>query len=166
MIRARWKLGRLLRQIEKGKTGPKGKEIITSHGGKQLMALYKEWGLDKNRASEAQRIGTLPEPKLIKDMRPEISNRAIGRAVGIAHTSVVPRAPAKAEKPNENSAGVVRSAPSLAGSAAAKLVQRREEGKQKRLDTVAADEQRRGQANPRSTSACDSTARMSRSLGT
>jgi N6-adenosine-specific RNA methylase IME4 len=63
-IKARWKLGRLLSQIEKG-TGPgRGKKV--SHGEKSfsLMALYRQWDLDKTRASEAQRIAAMPEPKL------------------------------------------------------------------------------------------------------
>jgi len=61
-FRARWKLGKLLAQVEKG-TGPgRGKKISRSE--KSLMARYKEWALDKTRASEAQRIGAMPEPKL------------------------------------------------------------------------------------------------------
>jgi hypothetical protein len=62
---ARWQLGRLLAKIERG-TGPgRGKKM--SRAETSFRDYLAEINLDKARASEAGRIGTLPEPELRKD---------------------------------------------------------------------------------------------------
>jgi N6-adenosine-specific RNA methylase IME4 len=57
-LRARWLLGRTLDKIERGK----GNRF--SQTGKLYSNLLSQWNLNKNRAQEAQRIGTLPEDEL------------------------------------------------------------------------------------------------------
>lgn len=65
---ARWKLGQALAKIEKV-PGPK-----SSRGGNNYSTFLKALGLDKNRAQEAQRIGTLPRPELNKELASAKSN--------------------------------------------------------------------------------------------
>jgi hypothetical protein len=56
---ARWKLGRVLAKIER-KGGPgRGKKM--SHDATSFRALLTEWGIDKDGAVRAQRIGALPD---------------------------------------------------------------------------------------------------------
>jgi N6-adenosine-specific RNA methylase IME4 len=55
--------------------------------------------------------------KLIKELRPELSTRAIGRALKVAHTTVVRRAPQKGEKTSALNDGVVQGAPTSGASA-------------------------------------------------
>lgn len=63
-IRARHKLGQLLAKFLRG-TGPgRGKKM--SHGETSFRAYLKQLELDKTRAMEAQRIGTMPDAKLEK----------------------------------------------------------------------------------------------------
>jgi hypothetical protein len=57
-MRARWKLGRLLAGMERQQQG--GRPGKNCPGAGQFRAYLREIGLDKNRALEAQRIGTLP----------------------------------------------------------------------------------------------------------
>jgi N6-adenosine-specific RNA methylase IME4 len=64
-IRARWKLGRLLAQIERAKHPGKGKVASAS-----LTSLLKQIGLDRQTAMESQRIGAMPKPKLDKAFEP------------------------------------------------------------------------------------------------
>ena len=60
-IRARWKLGRLLRQIERPPAGrPKIGHPVTNF----VKWATKELGLAKATLVDAQRIGAMPEPKL------------------------------------------------------------------------------------------------------
>lgn len=61
-IRARWKLGRLLREIERGAGPGRGKKV--SVGLTSFRDLLRQIGLDRQTALESQRIGTMPEPKL------------------------------------------------------------------------------------------------------
>jgi N6-adenosine-specific RNA methylase IME4 len=86
----------------------------------------------------------------IKQLQPKATNRQIARTLGSSHTQVgrdlgtnVPVADKKARKINAGQTPAGTNVPPvLAGAAAAKLIARREEGKQARLDKVAADEQR------------------------
>jgi N6-adenosine-specific RNA methylase IME4 len=60
---ARWKLGRALEKVERGKPGPK----VASAGLTQsFRAFLAELQLDRQTALEAQRIGKLPPPELRK----------------------------------------------------------------------------------------------------
>jgi hypothetical protein len=59
-MRARWKLGRALAKEERGPPGPAGKD--TSRPATYFKDLLAKIGLQKDRAQEAQRIGTLPGP--------------------------------------------------------------------------------------------------------
>jgi N6-adenosine-specific RNA methylase IME4 len=68
-FRARWKLGKLLAQIERGKAGRKGKKNV-SVSQTYFRALLKELALDKSVALDAQRIGAMPEPRLLKVFEP------------------------------------------------------------------------------------------------
>ncbi|WP_166294360.1 MT-A70 family methyltransferase [Bradyrhizobium sp. 2S1] len=86
----------------------------------------------------------------IKQLQPKASNRQIAKVLGVNRSTVdrdtganAPPAGTKASKisAGQTSAGA-NAPPVIAGAAAAKLVARREEGKQARLDKVAADEQR------------------------
>jgi hypothetical protein len=61
---SRWKLGKMLAKMPRSKPGPKRKGDI-SRAGKHLDDL-EDLGLDKNRAQEAQRIGTLPADEKAK----------------------------------------------------------------------------------------------------
>lgn len=62
---ARWKLGRLLAKIERAPAGRRAKNM--SQSGTHFRSYLKEINLDKNRAEEAQRIGSIPsEAKLRK----------------------------------------------------------------------------------------------------
>jgi N6-adenosine-specific RNA methylase IME4 len=63
-MRARWKLGRLLAEVERGAGPGRGKKV--SHAGTSFRAYLDELKLNKNRAQEAQRIGTLPDCELEK----------------------------------------------------------------------------------------------------
>jgi N6-adenosine-specific RNA methylase IME4 len=87
----------------------------------------------------------------IKELQPAVSNRQIAKVLGVGATTVrrdtAPVGAPTDEKPSDINEGKAATAPNgappaLAGAAAAKLVARREEGKQARLDKVAADEQR------------------------
>jgi hypothetical protein len=55
---SRWKLGRLLAKMARGAGPGRGKKI--SHPEKSFMRDLDRLGLNKDRAQEAQRIGTLP----------------------------------------------------------------------------------------------------------
>ena len=66
-IKARWKLGRLLKGVERQ---PAGRFNTSRAGTHSFRAYLKQLGLDKNRASEADRISALPEPKLEKAFEP------------------------------------------------------------------------------------------------
>jgi hypothetical protein len=61
LMLARWKLGRALAKRERASPGPKRKDA--SCGMTQLLTRL---GSNRERAMEAQRIGTLPEPGLKK----------------------------------------------------------------------------------------------------
>jgi N6-adenosine-specific RNA methylase IME4 len=61
---ARWKLGQLLSKMERAKPRPGGKTM--SRPETQFREFIKSLGLDKARAQEAQRIGTLPRTDLDK----------------------------------------------------------------------------------------------------
>ena len=62
---ARWKLGQLLAKLERGSGPGRGKKM--SQSATSFRAYLKEIGLQKDRASECQRIGAIPdEPKLKK----------------------------------------------------------------------------------------------------
>jgi len=63
-MRARWKLGKALAKVERGKPGPAGKDKGTGYP--QLKTLLAEISLDKRIAILAQRIGTLPDGELEK----------------------------------------------------------------------------------------------------
>jgi len=54
---ARWKLGRALDKVERGKRGPKEEGVSSP----SLTKLLKALDLSKQTALEAHRIGTLPE---------------------------------------------------------------------------------------------------------
>jgi hypothetical protein len=56
---ARWRLGQMLAKMERQKVSGGGRaQLAVSRAGKSLMEEYRRIGLDKNRASEAQRIGS------------------------------------------------------------------------------------------------------------
>jgi hypothetical protein len=55
---ARWKLGRALAKVERGKPGPAGKD--RGHDVPYLKSVLEDLQLDKKAAQRAQRIGTLP----------------------------------------------------------------------------------------------------------
>lgn len=57
---ARWRLGQALAQVER----KPGRINLSRTETNSFRALLKKIGLDKSRAVEAQRIGTLPEPEL------------------------------------------------------------------------------------------------------
>jgi hypothetical protein len=59
---ARWKLGRLLRKVDRAQPKPGGKTM--SRAETRFREYLKETGIDKSRAVEAQRIGCMPEEKL------------------------------------------------------------------------------------------------------
>ncbi|UPK03142.1 MT-A70 family methyltransferase [Bradyrhizobium sp. 170] len=88
--------------------------------------------------------------KLIKEKQPKASNRQIAKTLGVRETTVrrdvAPNGAPAGKKPSNVSeakaSAAPNGAPAIAGAAAAKLIARREEGKQARLDRVAADEQR------------------------
>ena len=67
--RARWKLGRLLKGVERGHGPGRGKKV--SHAETSFRAYLKELGLDKTRASEAEGLR-----KCIINYRPRITLRA------------------------------------------------------------------------------------------
>jgi N6-adenosine-specific RNA methylase IME4 len=61
---ARWKLGRLLAEVERGHGPGRGKKKDDDHP--SFLAYLKQIKLDKQAAILAQRIGTLPEGELEK----------------------------------------------------------------------------------------------------
>jgi N6-adenosine-specific RNA methylase IME4 len=62
---ARWRLGQMLAKIEKQRGG-RGQN--SSQAGKSFFGNWlKDVGLDKNRASEAQRIGAIPTLEILRD---------------------------------------------------------------------------------------------------
>jgi 16S rRNA G966 N2-methylase RsmD len=76
--------------------------------------------------------------KLIKELRPEVSTRAIERALKVGEGTVRKNSAAEAKKPNQNNAGVRKnSAKSVGGAAAAKLVVRREERMERDAEAAA-----------------------------
>ena len=61
-MRARWKLGRLLAEVERGKPGPKAEvAIVLSDSTQSFRALLDRLGIDTRTALEAQRIAAMPE---------------------------------------------------------------------------------------------------------
>ena len=60
-MRARWKLGRALAEVERGDPGPAGDKDAARPYFKDYI---KSLGLKKQSAQEAQRLGTLPEDEL------------------------------------------------------------------------------------------------------
>jgi N6-adenosine-specific RNA methylase IME4 len=62
-MRARWKLGRALKAVERTAGPGRGKVEKTLSG---FTSFLKDLGLTKPTALEAQRIGAMPEDKLIK----------------------------------------------------------------------------------------------------
>jgi N6-adenosine-specific RNA methylase IME4 len=76
-MRARWKLGRLLAAVERGKPGPASPEDVSA-GLKQLFGdLLKTLGLDHQTANEAERIGMLPEDDLEKALAEARANDSL-----------------------------------------------------------------------------------------
>ncbi len=63
---SRWTLGHLLDKLLRGKPGP---QKDNSRAGNYLRDELKRLGLDKNRASEAHRIGALPEDQKTRAYR-------------------------------------------------------------------------------------------------
>ena len=65
-LEARWKLGRLLAEIERMKATESGKlkGKRSSHDVQTFSAYLANIDLDRNAAQRAQRIGTLPEDEL------------------------------------------------------------------------------------------------------
>jgi hypothetical protein len=75
--------------------------------------------------------------KLIKALRPDVSNRAIGRALKVDEKQVRNYSAPKAEKAKQNNDGVrTKSAPTLAGAAVAKIGLRKEQAEQQRQDNA------------------------------
>jgi undecaprenyl pyrophosphate synthase len=90
-----------------------------------VFSLSARWrGVDADEAKRrVKRAGRAARQiaETAKDLRPEISTRAIGRAVGLPETTARRIGAAKAEKANKNSGGV-RRVGALSGGKAAKLV--------------------------------------------
>jgi hypothetical protein len=65
-LETRWKLGRLLAEIERMKATESGKlkGKRSSHDVQTFSAYLAKIDLDRNAAQRAQRIGTLPEDEL------------------------------------------------------------------------------------------------------
>ena len=61
-MRARWKLGRALAEVERGAGPGRGKK--TDAARPSFMTYINSLGLKKQSAQEAQRLGTLPEDEL------------------------------------------------------------------------------------------------------
>jgi hypothetical protein len=61
---ARWKLGKALAQVERGRPGPVGKD--TSAQRTYLKDLLREIDLAKTVAMEAQRIGCMPDEEMAR----------------------------------------------------------------------------------------------------
>jgi len=73
---ARWKLGQALAKIER-KAGPgRGKKM--SQDATSFRAQLAAWGIDKDAASRAQRIGTLPDAERDEAFEERVEN-SIGR---------------------------------------------------------------------------------------
>lgn len=80
-MRARWRLGQMLAAADKAQ-GQRTDKATSSQAGKKLFAaLLKRLKLDKNRAQEAQRIGTMPKIELEKLFQ---RHRQIGELLTIA----------------------------------------------------------------------------------
>jgi hypothetical protein len=62
---ARWKLGRLLSKIERGRAGQPKKNVLTRLG-HSFRTLLKTLGLTDPLAIQAQRIGAMPEAAIEK----------------------------------------------------------------------------------------------------
>lgn len=71
-MRARWKLGRLLAEVERATHPGKGKVALTS-----LTSLLAELDLTPPTALAAQRIGTLPEAELEKALAEARANQSL-----------------------------------------------------------------------------------------
>jgi hypothetical protein len=61
---ARWKLGKALAAVERGKPGPVGKDNRVAHA--YLKTLLAELKLDKTVARDAQRIGCMPDEEMAR----------------------------------------------------------------------------------------------------
>src|SRR5215831_15852377 len=63
-MRARWKLGQVLAELERGHGPGRGKKAAT--GSPSFLGVISKLNLVKRTAQEAQRIGALPEAELEK----------------------------------------------------------------------------------------------------
>jgi N6-adenosine-specific RNA methylase IME4 len=82
---ARWKLGKLLKRVERAKPRPEGRTI--SRSGKWFGDYLKENGINKNRTSEAQRIGAMPEAELRRAFAASVEEdilNTISRLISVA----------------------------------------------------------------------------------
>jgi hypothetical protein len=64
-IMARWKLGKMLAKMVRGKPGPQKKD--TSSGLTYLKDELDRLGLTKQTANETQRLAAFPEPELLQE---------------------------------------------------------------------------------------------------
>jgi hypothetical protein len=81
-MRARWRLGKLLTKLERGRPGRNRVRIAP------YMDYLKKIGLEKKRALEAQRIAALAEKQLDKEL---IKNRSLGNYTTFGGLLVVAR---------------------------------------------------------------------------
>lgn len=64
---ARWKLGQLLAKVERDRPGPRRRDSSRAENQLPKKAnVLKDIGLDKTRASEAERIGAIPSESLLR----------------------------------------------------------------------------------------------------
>jgi N6-adenosine-specific RNA methylase IME4 len=139
---------RALKQLEWLLQGSRWQQLGRSFA--DVNAFMDSIKLDNLRivAEQRERIA-----KLIKRLQPDVSNRAIAQTLGVSHQTInndlsagkkLPASAAESKEPADAApaAGKPLPASSLSGTAAAKLVHRRETGKEQRQERVQADELR------------------------